>query len=383
MAVDEKVVEQKIANKEALTPEETQFVMGYPNEEGGNTVSNNEEEEVDFSEAEDVDADKDKTSEKKDDTPPAGEEKVGDAKTGEAKTEPEKTEDKAKTAEAEESDKPKEEAEEGIFQKVNKELDKPEGQEDLSDLTEREKGLYYALKSERKKRQKAEEDRDEVMFRDVKARKQAEAKATVEKETPPEPEIDLEFEGEDDEFMTVADARKLAAAIKKGKTAEPTGEVEAVAAENRTHTLRMAEMLARDVIEARVTAGHTELPDYDTTMKIATMIVEANPEYQKEIYQAYKDGRNPALVTYDLTRKDSKFATLYGKKVEDGKKAVDGKETLKKIEENEGKPKTSGAKGGGSAGDLEGYTLQQLLDMSPSEFRKVPKAVREKFLFNT
>jgi hypothetical protein len=38
MAVDEKEVERKLAAKEALTPEESRFVMSYPNSEGGNTT---------------------------------------------------------------------------------------------------------------------------------------------------------------------------------------------------------------------------------------------------------------------------------------------------------------------------------------------------------
>jgi hypothetical protein len=296
----------------------------------------------------------------------------------------EKTDEAARAAEAAASEKKKKEAEEGIFEKVNKELDKPEGQEDLAGLSEREKGLYYALKGERKKRQKAEEDRDEVLFRDVKARKVAEAKEAADK-AKPEPDLDITIDGEDDDFMTVKEAKKIVDTLKKGRS-NPKGDDLEVAAQNRNHTMLIAEMSARDVIESRVNGGQKDLPDFDTTMKIGELIIEGNPEYQKEIYKAYKTGRNPALTTYDLVRKDPKFASLYGTKKDDKPaedKAKEGKENLKKIEENEGKPKTSGAKGGGSAADLEGYTAEQLIAMTPREFRKVPKHIREKFLYNT
>lgn len=392
MAVDEKVVEQKIANKEPLSKEETAFVMSYPNAEGGNTSGDQEipDEELGFE------------PEKKDDkaTPgtkdeagkSAADQEAENAKADEAKkkADKEKADADAKAAEAAAAEKKKKEAEEGIYQKVEKELEKPEGQEDLSGLSEREKGLYYALKAERKKRQKAEEDRDEVLFRDVKARKAAEAKAAIEKEAP-EPDIDVKIDGEDEDFITVKDAKKIIDAVKKArpKSKAEAGEVDEVAAQNRTTALRIANMSARDVVESRVAGGQKDLPDYDTTMKIGEMIVESNLEYQKEIYKAYKEGRNPALVTYDLVRKDPKFATLYGKKDEKAPepkaedKAKEGKENLKKIEENEKKPKTSGAQGAGSTEGTGEYTLESLLAMSPREFRKVPKHIREKFLYNT
>jgi len=373
MAIDEKVLESKIQNKEALSKEETDYVMKSVDGESSGKTSDGEG--VDFSDAEDID--------KKDDAKPASDKKeAGDAKADEAKIKAD-TEAKAKAAEADVAGKKGKEAEEGIFQKVEKELAKPEGEEDLAGLSEREKGLYYALKGERKKRQKAEEDRDEVLFRDVKARKVAEAKEAAEK-AKPEPEVDIELDGEDEDFITVKDAKKIVDALKKkGKPADD-GEADEVTARNRNHTIFIAEMSARDVVEARTAGGQKDLPDFDTTMKIGELIVEANPEYQKEIYKAYKTGRNPALVTYDLVRKDPKFAALHGKtEVKTDDKAKEGKENLKKLEENEKKPKTSGAQGGGSAEDLEGYTAQALINMSPREFRKVPKHIREKFLYNT
>jgi len=388
MAVDEKVIEEKLAKKEALTPEETKFVMSYPNAESGNTSGDQDipDEELGLE-----DEEKNKAPvpgiKKDETTPPAGDKKTGDAKTDEAKEKAE-ADAKAKAAEAEAAEKKKKDAEEGIFQKVEKELEKKDGEEDLSGLSEREKGLYYALKAERKKRQKAEEDRDEVLFRDIKAKKAAEAKTAADKKAAEEAEAEeIKLEGEDDEFITVKEGRRIVAAIKGKRSTAPTGVVDEVAAQNRETALRIAEMSARDVIEARVAGGQKDLPDYETTMKIGEMIIEANPEYQKEIYKAYKQGKNPALTTYDLVRKDPKFSTLYGKKAEvkaaDEKKAEEGKENLKKIEENEKKPKTSGAQGGGSAGDTEAYTIEQLNAMTPSEFRKVPKHIREKFLYNT
>ncbi len=383
--ITKEAVEEKLAKGENLTKEETEFVMSYPNPEGGNTSGDQElsDEELGLENEDKA------TSGKKDEAakPASDKKEAGDANTDEAKkkAEKEKADADAKAAEAAAAEKKKKEAEEGIFQKVEKELAKPEGQEDLTDLSEREKGLYYALKAERKKRQTAEEDRDAALFVNVKTKKAAEAKAAAVKEEA-ESEVDIKLEGEDEDFITVKEAKKIVDALKKkSKAKTDTGDVDEVAKENRETALRIAEMSARDVVEARVAGGQKDLPDYDTTMKIGEMIVESNPEYQKEIYKAYRQGRNPALVTYDLVRKDPKFATLYGKKDEAkpaDDKAKTGKENLKKIEENLIKPKTSGAQGGGSAETLEGYTLEGLLKMSISEFRKVPKHIREKFLYS-
>ena len=387
--MNEQVIEQKIANKEALTPEETKFVMSYPADGSPAQAADDKDGDDDaFKDIEDDDATDGTKSD--DGKPEAGKDKKdGKAEADEAKkkSDKEKADADAKAAEAAAAEKAKKEAEEGIFDKVEKELQKPEGQEDLTGLSEREKGLYYALKSERKKRQKAEEDRDEVLFRDVKARKTAEAKEAADKKAKEE-EPDIKFEGQDEDFITVKEAKSIVDAMKKAAANKgPDGSAEEVAAQNRTHALRIAEMSARDVLESRIAGGQKDLPDFDKTMKIGELIVESNPAYQKAIYEAYKTGKNPALITYDLVRKDPKFAALYGTKADATPKAEDdkakqGKENLKKIDENEKKPKTSGNQGGGNAEGIEGYTLQQLNDMTPSQFRKVPKHIREKFLYN-
>lgn len=375
--ITKEAVESKLSKGEKLTAEETQFVMSSPPD--GHEASSTEtlsDEEMGFGKEEEQAADKDKekaTSGIEDEAAKSGDEKQ-DKETGDAAKKPEdeaKPETGKDDAPKEEEKKP-EETKESFFSKVEHELEKPEGQEDLAGFTDREKGLYYSMKRERRRAQKAEEDRDAVRFERIKEQKLKDEQAKKDAEEDP---------GEDETaFLTKADLKKKLKEEREAQAAENM-------ARERKLRLQVADLAAKDIVAAKIIKGE-ELPDYSETMKIAEMIIETRPEYQETIQKAYYEGLNPALVAYDLARKDPRFNTLYkpGVKKEAPKadpKPADNKakETIKKIEENEKKPKTSGTHGGGDGAETgKEYTIETLTNMSSSEFRKVPKAIREKFL---
>jgi hypothetical protein len=355
--ITEQSVQEKLNKGETLTKEETSFVMGTPPDpkEAGN------DEDGAFDGMEEVE------------NKPASGTKDEPAKSEkeEKPAEPAKAEKKADEAPADPSKAaPEVKKDEGnLIVRIETELAKAEGQEDLSGLSDREKGLFWSLRKERSKRQKAEEDRDVLLFQDIKKRKEGEAKAKEEEAKKPK--------RDPEDFITVKDLEEQEAAERAEQGAR-----------ERSTLLKVASMNAHDVLEVRRSNGQ-DLPDYDTVMAIAEKIVEENDEYKRQIYEAYKKGKNPALFVYDLVRKDPQFLKLYkpAEKPADptaapkDEKSAEAKKTLDKINENEKKPKTSGAQGGGAGGgETHEYTIQELADMSPAQFRKVPKQIRERFL---
>jgi hypothetical protein len=384
---DLKAIEEKLARGEELTKEETREVMSAPNLDGSGNKPGKDNDDDDI-EYEDIDGDKDSDKDKK-----AADKKADDASVGDKGKEgapPAKKEGEAAKAEpdkAKPEEKKSEEVVETLKDKLERELGKPDNQEDLSDFSVREKGLFYAMKSERKKRQSAEADLDAFKFKSIKDQRQKEELAKVEQDSEKilDSEVDKLFEGKDGEdFVNIGELKKALKPLLK-KAAVPK-EV-ALDPGNKYYT-RMVETNARDIIEARRIKDST-LPDYDKVMSLGPDIVEGNEDYGKQIAKAVEENRNPALLIYDLIRKDPRFSVLFGipekkeeKPPEKAPEKTPDKETLDKINKNDDKVKTSGAHGGGGGGkdDMEGYTAQQLSEMTPSQFRQVPKHIREKFL---
>ena len=373
--ITEAGVQEKLNKGEALSKEETAFVMSGPPEGVAapvDTDPNKPEERDDVI----IDEEKPPSGKKDEDAEKPGEDKGKEAVEAEKKTDDGK---KAEASEKPEPEAPKKTDDGTLHGKVEKEIDKPDGQEDLSGFSEREKGLFYEMKKSRKRAQKAEEDRDALMFERIKAAKLAQEGKT---EKPVEEEEDLFGKDADpDDFPTVGKLREIT---------KKAGERESAArrARDRAITVRLSEMTARQIVEVRSESGK-DAPDYDEVMELAPVIVEGNPDYQKQIYDAYVKGKNAALLTYDIIRKDPKFTALFKPSAEAPKEAPkkdtadEGKKTLEKINANEKKPKTSGSGGAGGGEGGEEYTFEQLLRMTSGQFKKVPKTVRDKFLYNS
>jgi len=363
--ITEKAVQEKLDKGETLTKEESAFVMSSP-PEGVAEAIDTEPEDKEPGEEVDIDAD-------------PGEKKGKE--TAEAKIEKKAdTEAKEKPSETPEPVVEKKPDEGTLHSKVEGELDKPDGQEDLTGFSEREKGLFYEMKKSRKRAQKAEEDRDALVFEKIKAAKLAQERKPEPVAEPEEDPFGKDVDPED--FPTIGKLKEISA-----KMAEK--EAEATKARERHLTVRVSEMNARQMIEVRKENGK-DAPDYDEVLELAPVIIEGNPDYEKVIYEAYVKGKNAALITYDLIRKDPRFNSLFKPSATETPAKVEtkpdnsdaGKKTLDKINANEAKPKTSGASGAGGGGGGEEYTVDQLLRMTPGQFRKVPKAVRDKFLYN-
>jgi len=380
--VTEQGIQEQLNTGAELTKEETAFVMSTP-PDGPIPAADDSDEEVDFSEAEDVG---EKPSEKKqasgtkdEDAEKPGEKKGDEPAEAEKKAD---TEGKEKTTEEPAPEKKDEKTvEEGTLHgKIERELDKPDGQEDLGDFSSREKGLFYEMKKARQRAQKAEEDRDALMFEKVREAKMKQEKPKEEAK-PEEDDEDLFGKDADPEdFPTIGKLREISKKANEKQT-------EANKARARAITLRLSEIGARDIVEARREMGK-DAPDYDEVMGLAPVIIEGNEEYKQKIAEAYHKGKNSALVMYDLIRRDQKFNALFKptkeapKPPEKKEASEEGKKTLEKINANEKKPRTSGTSGaGGGPGDTE-YTVEQLLNMTPEQFRKVPRDVRQKFLYN-
>jgi len=389
-------VQEKIDRGEDLTAAENKFVMGGPAVVGDEQDPDGSKKEEEY---EDIDPDKedkdDKDKDKKEDTPSSekkdekDKDKKEDTSASQKKDEGADTDTgKDKAGVRKEDAKPEDTR--TLAEKIKEEIDKPDGQENLTDYSAREKGLFFELRATRKRAQKAEEDLDVAQFETKKKAKTAETakiKTDADKEAEKaEEKLKAILEGEED-WVSKKDLKEILALIKP-KAAEKvdTTEIEAV---NRKAFTRQAEMNARDIIEIR-REKDKDIPDYDEVLKYAPEIIEGNDAYGKKIAEAMVKGKNPAMVIYDLIRKDEKFKTLHtkGTKKEDAKpedKSKEGKQTLDKINKNLKKAVTSGTQGGGGGDDITDskgnkYTLMQLIKMPSSEFRKVPKEVRKKFL---
>jgi len=368
--ITEAGVQEKLDKGETLSKEETAFVMsGAPEGTAQAPVDPGKEDDVDF-EKDDIDkapsGKKDEAAEK------PGEDDKGD-EAGKAEKKPE-DEGKAKPSEEPAPDKKK--TDDGTFHgKIERELDKPDGQEDLSGYNEREKGLFYEMKKSRKRAQKAEEDRDALMFERI---KEAKLKQDDKPDKPAEEEDEDLFgkEADPEDFPTVGKLREITKKMNER-------EDQARRARDRQLTVRVSEMNARQLVELRRENGK-DAPDYDEVMELANIIVQGNAEYEKKIYDAYVRGKNAAILTYDIIRSDPRFTSLFKPSAEAPKtdKAEEGKKTLDKINANANKPKTSGSGGTGGGEGGEEYTVDQLLRMTTAQFRKVPKSVRDKLLYN-
>jgi hypothetical protein len=365
MAKEEKVVatdeqklatiDEKIGKGEELTPEEQALLGDEPGPDGDiEVVKDNEYDE----DPEASDAPK-----KDEDTPDEGDDEGKDEPT-----------DKAK-----ESDETATDAEKESKDKVEAELAKPDDAQDLSKFNENETALYWELKRERRSRQKAESERD--LLRLDKAR---EAKKTEEaKETPDEIE-DMLKDRDDDDFLSIAETKKLLASLKKAPAQQEQAQDQGDPI--RQGYIKMCDDTAR-----------ATLTDYDDVME-CTEIMESNPIYKVEIAKAVQEGKNPAIVAYHLIKGDPDFPKTLpiaqariaargdkpkaaAKPKVDPEKAKKAKEAEAKIEKNQTKVKTSGHYGSGTPDGGSGeLTEQEVLDMSDAEFAALPKKTRDSLL---
>lgn len=365
-------INEKLSKGENLTPEETKFVMSLPpDEQNQNQPASEEDEEIDWEKAEDADE------------PKAKEEKKAQAPVEKEKA-AQKAEEKAPAKEVEKSKLAVD------MDKLEKDLAKPEGQEDLSQYNDREKAYFHQMRRDRKSRQKAEEERDAAKFELAKTKRQdPAAKPDLKPEDDP---IEKLKKKSKTDFLTVGEVIDIFAKTGSAtKTPEPDPAVTESAEKVKISYLRMCENEAKRNHE-----------DFDLVMEAHDEIIKDHPEYLVQISQSIARGENPAEKTYELVKNDPEFAKILPavevrynakrsnkekpaqKTAEDLAKEADAKKATEALAANAGKTKTTAHVGGSSpdasAELFDGYTVDQIFRMDPHQFRSLKKETRAKFV---
>lgn len=377
--IDLKAVEQKVQKGEKLTPAEIKEVMSMPPEGYGGLPSEDPDDNLPESHF--------KTPEE---TPKKAAEPAKAA-------EPVKTTDQAgkepvKAAEAPKKADPEPVQEADPMARLQAELAKPDGQENLKGWTPAETAYFWEMKRERKRAQAAQAEAD-VLKREKLQRDIADKKA---KEDAAAKEIDDVLKDKDPEdTVKVKDVQKILEGQKKQNpkdTGEPAGRVQI------DQTLLEATLKAHDQI-ARQECGE----DYDATLECSDEIIANNPVYLEQINRALRKGENTAKLAYTLIKSDPEYAKVLpiakarlavsggGTKESAGKDKAPGSKEVnaealaaqQALETNGQKVKTSAhttSEEATASKTYGGYTADQLFNMSDANFAKVEKKHRDAFL---
>ncbi|MCB1711504.1 MAG: hypothetical protein KDH96_03205 [Candidatus Riesia sp.] len=281
-----------------------------------------------------------------------------------------------------------------FFDKLEREMAKPEGNEDLSAFSQREKAYFFQMRRDRKNRQKAQEERDEALFREMKLKAEIESRKAETKEVDP-------LEGrDDDDLITVKELREFRAKREEKKVVdEPVPQQGFDMTDPRTKAYM-------ELCDSKCREAHE---DYDVVMELINDVVSGNADYLVKISEAVQNGTNPAEVAYNLIKADPNFEVLLPvaqtrysvkaanrppekavaippeKAVEPDKSQVDP-EKVKKAQEaqkalEQKKVKTSAHVGSGDDAGAQGeITEEELFRMSDRDFAKLPKAKRDYYL---
>jgi hypothetical protein len=360
-------IEKKVAAGEELSKPEVELVKSLPNTD----------EPLAAAPAEDPEPEENKT--------PSGIKKPGRKKS--EQREPEPPEDKGDDTETEvpsdkKEDKPAETAEGApakpaekpadLSTKIEEELAKPEGAEDLKGFSERERGIFWELRKERLKRQILEKDNDELRFERMKREKAAEPPAPPAHE--PVKVTDPLADREDDDLLTVADAKKLLTSIPK----EPAPAYKPLMTPEEVRTQK---------VEAELILTKQGVSDFLEVLDYADIAIGTDPGAAAYLRKVKENGRNVALAAYNLIKSSPRWSVIEKDIAErKGKQAPqkpsdENRKRAEKIEENEGKVRTTG--GGGNPPVSDEFTLEEIRSMSPKEFGQLPaktrKAILERF----
>lgn len=300
-----------------------------------------------------------------------------------AKKPAEKEEKSAEKTEEKVIDKPKEETKEDFFDKLEREIAKPDGKEDLKEFTPREKAYFYRMRRDRKLRQKAESERDTALFN-----------AARKKETPAKEEVETDpLKGkDDDDIITVKDVKEI---LKKPKVEDPES-LKKPAQNLQLNYLKMCEK------EARQTHA-----DFDAVIELSDDLIVGNAEALQEVSERTQAGENPAIVMYELIKSHKDFETLFPaaeikikarqkaaekpaaetpvkkeevKTPETAKKEQEAKIAEKALEDNVGRTKTTAHISSREGKPAEELSIDEITSMSDLEFAKLPRHVRSKYL---
>ncbi len=277
-----------------------------------------------------------------------------------------------------------------MLEKIETELAKGDGKEDLTSFSAREKAYFHQMRRDRKARQKAEEDRDLAMRKLHQARN-----------PPPPPPDPLAGKSEDD-VLTVKEYRELMA---KNPPAAPKPD----APVTPTIAPTQAKYLALCEKEAR--AAHPE--DFDAVMELSDDLLAGDAVALREIGEKVAAGENPAELMYEAVKKHKDFNDLFPAAQTRAKarlaakaapaspappppaspsapavtptpadqaKLDKAKEAQEALRENGNRSKTTAHAFGREGKPADDLTFEELHAMPDSEFRQLPRSVRQKYL---
>lgn len=350
-------VQLKLEKGEALSPQEQEYVKGNPNGEAAPSPAPSA-----------------------DDDPEAIVIKKEKEEGAAAATEPAKKPVEEKPIPDTSAGGEKKETPEERRQLIESEISKPDGQQDLTKFTDNEIGLYWEQKKLRRRNQKLEEDNEILRVERI-------ARKLKDEQAPPKKEPDgLEFlEGKDDEDMlTVAEARKLHAALKAQPAEKAKEDPKPDAKPVRTALEIKVERI--EAIEKLKTKG---IEDFDDVTQFAADALGQDEDARDILRETAKAGGNVAEKTYWLI-KGSKAWPQIKKAIEDEKAKVakpaetkkappaENLDRAKRLAENDGKIKTTGA--GSGAGEVGEYTVEEIAAMSIDDIKSLPKETRKLIL---
>lgn len=350
-------IEAKVEKGEELTPEEEKEIMSIPNDVPGDVSTVQDDEEDLFADVEDLDGEEDG-------------EKTPGKKTDESKPK--------------EPDSQKKEDEPVNKEKIDVELAKPEGEENLSELSDSERDSFWDKRRESQSRQLLEDENTRLKTPGTPIIKQP-----AEEADPKGPKQQIEsdgdpltefLEGKDPEdFVSVEDLKALIPKL-TGKKESPKQ------LENETNlNMYQRGYLAMCDKEASQTEGVKE--DYAEVMACVDEIIVNGRYaelYQSKIAKALHSGKNPAIAMYSLVKSDPDFPEAVKKmrlanpNLSKGKPDTGVKKQEALIRENQKKTKTTAHhKSTISIEDNHDFTAQQIGNMSDEDYNAMPKKLRD------
>lgn len=254
---------------------------------------------------------------------------------------------------------------------IQAEIEKPEHLADLSKLKSPvEIGLYWDLRKARRKNQKLEEELEISRVANVVKDLKSKEEISTEEDDPLK-------DKEDEDLLTVADIKKIFAKSKS----KPKPQ------EKPAQPLRTPTELRVEKIEANSILMSKGIEDFNDVIDFAESALKDDKEAIDILRDTAKSGGNVAEKTYWLIKGSPVWPKIEKiisdeKAKSNGKKEPDKKalpkenlDRIKKMEENDGKIKTTGASDGASAETGE-YTVEEIRNMTISDIKRLPKKTR-------
>ena len=268
---------------------------------------------------------------------------------------------------------------------IEKEIDKPEGQEDLTKFTPTEIGLYWDLKKARKKNQALAEQNEVLRVEQVVKRLQDEKEKKSDGEAATEEEAaDPEklFEGRDaDDLLTIKEAKEI---LKKLAPKKPVKQEAPV----------QTGLLPRWVLQAQNAEADGKLrskgiTDFFEVIDHTITALGDDKDAKTILAETASNGGNVSERVYWLIKGSPKWAEIEKTIKADKEKAEkpagtkapskENEDRARRIEEADGKIKTTGA-GSGAAADTGEYSSEEVASMTIQDIQKLPRETRQAIL---